>query len=106
MIMVAKKFTLPPKRVTFAVSDASEFKRELIDFGVGPETARPLVCARDSAQRRYTLSGEFRFKTMLLYSLDYVSYNCFYTADDKDYVYNYCIPKFIECSSREKKGFI
>ena len=58
--MVAKKYTTGKRKVTFAVSDAKEFQRELSSFGLNASDNKPLVAARDAMQQRFAYSNEFK----------------------------------------------
>jgi len=63
-MMVAKKFTSDVKRVTFAVSDVTEFRRELSDFGLNVSDQRPFITARDAYYKRYTFTEEFTLENL------------------------------------------
>lgn len=60
VMAVARKYAKGPRRITFAISDASEFRQELLDFDLDPSAEKPLVAARDDSQRRFAMRADFR----------------------------------------------
>jgi protein disulfide isomerase family A protein 3 len=62
---VAKKFADAGKKVTFAVSSASEFGQELSEYGIAfnSEKGVPVVGARDGADQKFSLKTDFRLLT-------------------------------------------
>lgn len=59
VMTVAKKFAYGKRKVTFALSDAKDFRQEIVDFSLDPAAERPLVVARDALQKRYAMRTEF-----------------------------------------------
>jgi len=67
VINIDKKYTQGKRRVTFALSDASEFRQELLDFSLDPLGAKPLVAARGAYQQRFAMRTDFRYQKLLFY---------------------------------------
>ena len=61
VMVIARKFTTPGKRVHFAMSNITDCKQELIDLGFQIDTVSngPIVTARDTNERRYIMKDEF-----------------------------------------------
>lgn len=64
VMVVAKTYAKGKRRVTFALSDAHEFRQELLDFDLDPMAAKPLVAARDASQRRFAMRTDFSMEAL------------------------------------------
>jgi hypothetical protein len=60
VMILARKFVEPGKKMHFAVSDADEFRRELTDLGITYSGTAPVVAARDTHENRYVMKSPFR----------------------------------------------
>ena len=59
VMKVAKKLEEDDLKMNYAVSNKDDFAHELGEFGADMESEKPIVTARDTKDRKFTMSKEF-----------------------------------------------
>lgn len=77
VIKVAKKLSDEGKKVTFAVSKASDFTHELGEYGLSfnAEKGTPVVAARDAKDQKFVMSTDFSVENLELFTNDLLAGN-------------------------------
>jgi protein disulfide isomerase family A protein 3 len=66
VIKVAKKFAEAGRKITFAISSASDFSHELSEYAMDFNSAKgnPVVAARDSSDQKYAMKADFSVESL------------------------------------------
>lgn len=71
VIKVAKELEEAGRRLNFAVSSSTEMSHEISEYGItAPAGDKPVVAARDAADQKYVMSGEFSVEALKQFALD------------------------------------
>ena len=66
---VGKKLRDAGKNVYFAVSDKAEFSYEISEYGLAPDSDKPVVSATNSKGQKFAMKNEFRYGAIVFFSL-------------------------------------